>query len=56
MNSMSLKPRILLEGAAQKLEGSLLHIKRPIDISLNEAVTVTGKDGRSRIGRIATVD
>lgn len=56
MNAMSLKPRILLEGAAQKLEGALLHIKRPIDISLNEAVTVKGRDGRSRIGRIAAVD
>lgn len=49
-------PRILVEGAATRLEGPLLFLKRTLDVGLGDAVEVTGRDGRSRIGRVAAID
>lgn len=49
-------PRILVEGAATRLEGPLLFLKRTLDVGLGDAVEVTGRDGRTRIGRVAAID
>ena len=49
-------PRILVEGAATRIEGPLLFLKRTLDVGLYDAVEVVGRDGRSRIGRVAAID
>ena len=49
-------PRILVEGAATRLEGPLLFLKRTLDVGLGDAVEVTGRDGRTRVGRVAAID
>ena len=48
--------RLTAEGAATRLEGPLLFLRRTLDVGLNEAVEVTGPDGRARRGRIAALD
>ena len=49
-------PRILVEGAATRIEGPLLFLKRTLDVGLYDAVEVVGRDGRTRIGRVAAID
>lgn len=48
--------RLTVEGAATRLDGPLLFLKRTVEVGLNEAVEVTGADGRARLGRVATLD
>jgi V/A-type H+-transporting ATPase subunit B len=48
--------RLLVEHAATRLDGPLLFLKRTVEAGLNEAVEVTGADGRARLGRVATLD
>jgi len=48
--------RISVEGAATRIEGPLLFLRRTLDIGLNEAVEVHGADARPRIGRVAALD
>ena len=48
--------RLTVEGAATRLEGPLLFLKRTLDVGLNDAVEVRGRDGRTRLGRIAAID
>jgi V/A-type H+-transporting ATPase subunit B len=48
--------RLLVEGAATRLEGPLLFLRRTLDVGLNDAVEVHGSDGRRRLGRIAAID
>ena len=48
--------RLTLEGAATRLEGPLLFLRRTLEVGLNEAVQVLGSDGRTRLGRIAAID
>jgi V/A-type H+-transporting ATPase subunit B len=48
--------RLIVEGAATRLEGPLLFLKRTVEVGLNEAVEVVGADGRARLGRVATLD
>jgi len=48
--------RLTVEGAATRLEGPLLFLKRTLDVGLNDAVEVRGSDGRTRLGRIAAID
>ena len=50
------QPRILVTDAASRLEGPLLFLRRTLDVGLNEAVEVRGRDGRARIGRVAAID
>ncbi len=47
---------LTVEGAATKLEGPLLFLRRTLDVGLYDAVEVRGSDGRSRLGRIAAID
>ena len=48
--------RVTVEGAATRLEGPLLFLRRTLDVGLADAVEVRGSDGRLRLGRIAAID
>src|SRR5512137_910607 len=48
--------RLTSEGAATRLEGPLLFLRRTLDVGLYDAVEVTGADGRARLGRVAAID
>lgn len=48
--------RLTAEGAATRLEGPLLFLRRTLDVGLHDAVEVTGGDGRPRRGRVAAID
>ncbi len=48
--------RLTSEGAASRLEGPLLFLRRTLDVGLNDAVEVLGGDGRTRLGRVAAID
>jgi len=50
------KPRLIVTGAASRLEGPLLFMGRTLNVGLNHAVSVQGSDGRIRLGRIAALD
>jgi V/A-type H+-transporting ATPase subunit B len=47
---------LIVDNAATRVEGPLLFLKRTVEATLNEAVEVTGADGRARLGRVATID
>ena len=49
-------PQVSVEGAATRIEGPLLFLKRTLDVGLYDAVEVVGRDGRIRIGRVAAID
>ncbi|MDP1648086.1 MAG: V-type ATP synthase subunit B [Rubrivivax sp.] len=48
--------RLSAEGAATRLEGPLLFLRRTLDVGLHDAVEVTGPDGHARLGRVAALD
>jgi len=48
--------RLTVEGAATRIEGPLLFVRRTLDVGLADAVEVRGRDGRTRLGRIAAID
>lgn len=48
--------RPTVEGAATRLEGPLLFLRRTLDVGLQDAVEVRGSDGRARLGRVAAID
>lgn len=48
--------RLTAEGAASRVEGPLLFLRRTLDVGYNEAVEVEGSDGKVRLGRVAAVD
>ncbi|MEK8089111.1 V-type ATP synthase subunit B [Thermithiobacillus plumbiphilus] len=47
---------LTVAGAATRIEGPLLFLRRTLDVGLNEAVEVIGVDGRPRLGRISALD
>jgi V/A-type H+-transporting ATPase subunit B len=51
-----MQPRVTVHDAATRLEGPLLFMRRTLDVGLNEAVVVSGRDGTPRLGRIAAID
>jgi V/A-type H+/Na+-transporting ATPase subunit B len=51
-----MQPRLLVEGAARKLDGPLLFLRRTLEVGLYDAVEVRGRDGRARLGRVAALD
>lgn len=51
-----MRPLLLVEGAAQRVDGPLLFLRRTLDAGLGDAVEVRGRDGRARLGRIAAID
>jgi V/A-type H+/Na+-transporting ATPase subunit B len=48
--------RLTVEGAATRLEGPLLFLKRTLEVGLFDAVEVRGHDGHARLGRVAAID
>lgn len=50
-----MQPRLLVEGAAARLDGPLLFLRRTLDVGLADAVEVRGADGRARLGRVAAI-
>jgi V/A-type H+/Na+-transporting ATPase subunit B len=48
--------RLTVEGAATRIEGPLLFLKRTLEVGLHDAVEVRGRDGQSRLGRIVAID
>src|SRR5512141_419863 len=48
--------RLTVEGAATKLEGPLLFLRRTLEVGLYDAVEVLGRDGAARLGRVAAID
>ena len=48
--------RLTGEGAATRLEGPLLFLRRTLDVGLYDAVEVSGPDGHARLGRVAALD
>lgn len=51
-----MQPRVTVHDAAMRLDGPLLFMRRTLEVGLNEAVVVTGRDGAPRLGRIAAID
>lgn len=51
-----MRAEVSVSGAATRIEGPLLFLKRNVAVGLNESVEVFGSDGRSRLGRVATLD
>ena len=43
-------------GTARRIEGPLLFLRRTVDVGLNEAVEIIDEQGRTRLGRVATLD
>ncbi len=56
MMRSSLPLNLTVTGAASRLEGPLLFLRRTLNVGLNHAVSVKGGDGRTRLGRIAAID
>ena len=48
--------RLYAQGAAARLEGPLLFLRRTLDVGLGDAVEVSGRDGVPRRGRVAAID
>ena len=51
-----MSPRLMVKGAASRIDGPLLFMRRTLNVGLNQAVSVDGSDGRTRLGRIAAID
>jgi V/A-type H+-transporting ATPase subunit B len=51
-----MRAEVTLKDCVQRIEGPLLFLDRKADLGLNACVEVLGRDGRSRIGRVAAVD
>jgi len=48
--------RLTVDGAATRLAGPLLFVKRTVDVGLHDAVEVRSRTGRPRLGRVAALD
>ncbi len=51
-----MQAELSVAGVATRIEGPLLFLRRDVRVGLNESVEVFGSDGRSRLGRVATLD
>jgi len=51
-----MRPEIYALGAAQRIEGPLLFLKRTVKAGLNEAVEIDDGQGQTRLGYIAALD
>ena len=51
-----MRPEILAQGAARRVEGPLLFLKRTVNAGLNEAVEIDDGQGQTRLGYIAALD
>ena len=51
-----MKADIYADGAATRLEGPLLFLKRSVNVGLHEAVEVEDGEGNVRLGRVSAID
>ena len=51
-----MKAEVYADGAATRLEGPLLFLKRSVNVGLHEAVEVEDGQGNIRLGRVAAID
>ena len=51
-----MKADVYVDGAATRLEGPLLFLKRTVNVGLHEAVEVEDGKGNVRLGRISAID
>lgn len=51
-----MRPEIVASGAARRIEGPLLFLRRTVNAGLNEAVEIDDGQGRTRLGYIAALD
>ncbi|MGD2138331.1 MAG: V-type ATP synthase subunit B [Gammaproteobacteria bacterium] len=51
-----MRVEVTVTGAATRIEGPLLFLRRTVNTGLNEAVEVEDGAGRSRLGRVASLD
>ncbi|RRQ20011.1 V-type ATP synthase subunit B [Thiohalobacter thiocyanaticus] len=51
-----MKADLYAAGNATRIDGPLLFLERSLDVGLNEAVEVSGADGRPRLGRVSALD
>lgn len=51
-----MRPELSVSGAATRIEGPLVFLRRTLNVGLNEAVEVIGTDSRPRLGRITALD
>ncbi len=51
-----MRAEFTVANATRRVEGPLLFMKRTVNVGLNEALRIVGRDGVPRIGRVATLD
>ncbi len=51
-----MRAELSVAGAATRVEGPLLFLRRKLPVGLNDSVEVFGADGRGRLGRVAALD
>jgi V/A-type H+-transporting ATPase subunit B len=51
-----MRARLTATHAALGVEGSLMFLKRTVDVGLNAAVKIIGADSRARVGRVTAID
>ena len=51
-----MRTELTASGLAQRVEGPLLFVRRSVNVGINEALKIIGGDGRTRLGRVATLD
>ncbi len=51
-----MQAELSVTGTVTSIKGPLLFLRRNVDVGLNEAVEVSGPDGRRRLGRITAID
>jgi V/A-type H+-transporting ATPase subunit B len=51
-----MRPNLYTEGNITGIQGPLLFLRRTVNVGLNEAVEVYGRDGKARQGRVAALD
>ena len=51
-----MRTELTATNVAQRIEGPLLFVRRTVDVGVNEALQITGGDGVTRLGRVATLE
>ena len=51
-----MRTELTATGLAQRVEGPLLFLRRAVNVGVNEALKIIGGDGRTRLGRVATLE
>mgnify|MGYP001821874958 FL=1 len=51
-----MRTELTATNVAQRIEGPLLFVRRTVDVGVNEALQISGGDGVTRLGRVATLE